>query len=434
MRLPSWALLVATNWPLYGLTKKLFGREAALWALFAFNANAYFLLLPDGYILPDAALLPLLATAAWAIVESIFTPDASQRRTWGLWLTAGGTLGLAGLAKYTAVFAPVGLFGFFLFSAEHRRWFVRPEPYVATGLALAIFSPALIWNAENHWVSFAFQSTRAAVGGTFGADAAWQILNTVLEQAASLTPWVLIPVVAGLAQAGRGRAQSGERLLLWLVLPTLLLFALLPISGKRAIPHWFNSGWLFAFPLAGQWLAQRHENTLKVWATTSVALAAALLAFVIPLVIVGPANMLPRLGFLAHDPTVASFDWPDLRSSHSWRGDGSNPPDFVIVDHWRVGGRAGVALGPSVPVCAFTDDPRGLAFACDSRKFLGRDALIVLPAKEAAQIYRFGAYFERIEAAETIAIGRLGVAERQIVLARAHNLLRPYTLPYGPYR
>ena len=79
LRLPFWALIVATNLPLYGLTRRLFGGEAALWTLFAFNASAYFLVLPDGFILPDAPLLPLIAAAVWAIVEATFPSSPAPR-------------------------------------------------------------------------------------------------------------------------------------------------------------------------------------------------------------------------------------------------------------------------------------------------------------------------------------------------------------------
>ena len=176
LRLPFWALIVATNLPLYGLTRRLFGGEAALWTLFAFNASAYFLVLPDGFILPDAPLLPLIAAAVWAIVEATFpsspaptlppVAEASPgRRELALWLAAGLALGLAGLAKYSAAFVPLGLCGFFLGNPKYRLWLKRPEPYLAAALALVVFSPAVIWNVRNGWASFAFQSSRAISSG-----------------------------------------------------------------------------------------------------------------------------------------------------------------------------------------------------------------------------------------------------------------------------
>ena len=51
--IPFLVMAAAINLPLYGLTRRLFDREAALWALFGFNATVYFVVWPDGLILPD---------------------------------------------------------------------------------------------------------------------------------------------------------------------------------------------------------------------------------------------------------------------------------------------------------------------------------------------------------------------------------------------
>ncbi|MGO9459690.1 MAG: ArnT family glycosyltransferase [Rhodomicrobium sp.] len=88
VRLPFLLMAVATNVPLYGLTRQLFGPDAALWALFAFNAAAYFVVWPDGLILPDTPLFFFLAGAMWAVAEILFGPPRSEASLGALWLTA----------------------------------------------------------------------------------------------------------------------------------------------------------------------------------------------------------------------------------------------------------------------------------------------------------------------------------------------------------
>jgi hypothetical protein len=168
-RAPFWLMFVAINAPLFGLTRRLFGAQAALWAMFAFNATTYFLVLPDGFIIPDAPSLLFLALAAWTIAEILFGPAEREGKAGKLWLAAGVALGCAGLAKYAALFAPIGLLGFLVGSPRHRHWLSDARPYLSAFVALLIFSPALLWNYQNHWVSLSFQSTRAATALTFGA-------------------------------------------------------------------------------------------------------------------------------------------------------------------------------------------------------------------------------------------------------------------------
>jgi hypothetical protein len=230
----------------------------------------------------------------------------------------------------------------------------------------------------------------------------------------------------------RSDADSGERFLLWLAAPPLLLFTFIPLLGERAIPHWFNSGWIFVFPLAGHWLAARSAPRLRNWARASAGLSAATVVLYLAAVIVGPSRLVPFAPKGARDPTRYSYDWPAPTATASWR---ASPPDFVVVDNWRVGGRLGVALGPKVQICAFTGDPRGFAFLCDPRAKFGENALIAVSAESAATaLPALSNYFERVDPSEAFAVGRGGGGERVLALASAHALTRPYPLPYGPYR
>jgi Dolichyl-phosphate-mannose-protein mannosyltransferase len=432
-RLPFLALAVATNLPLFGIARRLFGRDAALWTLVAFNASAYFLTLPDGIITPDAPMLPALAAAVWAIVEILYAPASSRFRDTALWLAAGVAFGLAGLSKYAAVLTPLGLAGFLVFSPRHRHWFADPRPYAAAVLAIALFSPALIWNAGHGWTSLAFQTGRAQGGPRFDTEGVIGLLQTIAGQIVSVSPWIFVALSAGLWRAARHCGPNdGARLLLWVAAPPLLLFAALPFVGQRAIPHWFNSGWLFAFPLAGAWFAALAARAQMRWASACVALSAITLALYYPAVAMGPAALLPSGLPKFHDPTAFSYDWRSAAASDAWNSDGG-PPDFVLVDNWRVGGRIGAALGPTAPICGFGDDPRGLAFACDCSGLLGRDALLVAPEADAARTFAAAApYFEHIETPELFTVGRSGLAERRLLIARAVRLVAPYPASYGP--
>jgi hypothetical protein len=432
LRLPFWAMAVAINAPLYGMSRRLFGRDAALWALFGLNAAIYFVVWPDGLILPDIPLFLFVTCAAWAVAEILFGPARSNGALWGLWLTAGLAFGLAGLSKYAAVFVPAGLFAFFAFSPRHRHWLWRPQAYAGAALALAIFSPVIVWNYQNNWVSFAFQSGRTANGASFGSSAFAHSAEAFGAQVALLSPWAGVPLLLALAEALRSRdAASPSRFLLWLAGVPLLLFASMPFLGKTAIPHWFNSAWLFAFPLLGLWLSKHSAQWLRSWTRASVALTAASFAFFVTYVAEGPfwtASAKPMM----KDATQWSYDWKGLRESSVWSAPGNEPPAFVAVDNWRIGGKAGAAFGPGVPICAFSRDPREFAFVCSSTAWLGRDAVIVLPKERTEQgLAALSPYFERMEPSQEVVLGRGDRAERIITLTRAHVLLRPYPLPYG---
>ena len=416
-RLPFFACTLATTFGLWGLTRRLFGATAAWWAAFAFSASAYFLIYPDGYIMPDAPLFAALTFGVWAVAEILYGPPGRETP---LWLAAGVAFGLAGLAKYSAIFAPLGLLGYFATSPAARARLGDVRPYLAAAVALALLTPVFVWNARHGWVSFAFQSGRATHGLDVSPRALAEILAALGAQLAAMTPWIALPLVAGLARAFRAGPDSPERFTLWLALPPLVAFTLLPLGGAAPIAHWFNSGWLFAFPLAGAWLAGRGPAFQRRF----FALAAALAGVVFAGFLAAVTGGLP----LAHDPTRQMFDWPaaPLRAAFAKTG-----ARFVLVESWRVGGRVGVALGPEVPVCALGGDPRGFAFACDARNHLGENALIVRDADKSKGADG-AADFAHVEPLDEIAFGRSGSVEWRLALQAGRDLQRAPPLPYGP--
>ncbi len=158
LRAPFVLLSGLTSWLLFVLTRRLFSAEAGFYAVLT-QAMAPALGLADAaWILPDAPLLPAMLVTAIALSRIFF--DGDRENAPRHWLLAGLGAGLAMLSKYHGVllFAGAGLF--VLASKRQRFWLATPWPWAAGLVALAVFSPVLIWNAQHHWVSFLFQGGR----------------------------------------------------------------------------------------------------------------------------------------------------------------------------------------------------------------------------------------------------------------------------------
>ncbi|MEP6546435.1 MAG: glycosyltransferase family 39 protein [Gammaproteobacteria bacterium] len=137
----------------YRLTRNLYGNAVAPAAVVLGQILPFFFL--AGLLMtPDAAL-----TAAWA--ASLYYLERSLVGGRPLaWWGVGISLGIGMISKYSiGLLVPVTL-AFMLWDAPSRRWWGRWQPYAAALLALAIFSPVILWNAQHEWVSFAFQTSR----------------------------------------------------------------------------------------------------------------------------------------------------------------------------------------------------------------------------------------------------------------------------------
>ena len=144
-------------------------------------------------IAPDIALIPFALGMTWALVRLVLSGDGR----W--WLAAGAFAGLAALSKLTAVMLVPAVAVFALMPSQ-RRWLATPWPWLAALIALALFAPVLIWNAQHDWASFRFQFVRASTDypaslRTFGDFLGLQfgqvgpVLLPVTLSAIALTVW-----------------------------------------------------------------------------------------------------------------------------------------------------------------------------------------------------------------------------------------------------
>jgi hypothetical protein len=237
IRLGALLYSLGCSWILYLIGRRLFNEQVGFWTSILYS------LLPtisitSVFLTPDAPL-----SFFW-ILTFFFILKALQENRFSFYWGSGVSLGLALLAKYTAVFLPLSLFLYLLISPEHRHHLKRPEPYGGMILALLVFSPVLIWNAQHHWASFAFQTTqRASEMHSFSAK---QFFGFWASQIGILTPLVFIALCRTVGKALKEFVKGGSwpvKFLLCFSLPMVTLFTLV------ATRDWVKINWLIpAYP------------------------------------------------------------------------------------------------------------------------------------------------------------------------------------------
>jgi hypothetical protein len=430
VRLPFIALFAGTGWLMFALTRKLFGARTGVWAVFGLNASAFFLTSAGGWVVPDGPLLFAIAAAA-LVFAKLFFDEVGEGAVWLLWLAGGFWLGVAALSKYNAVFFAFGLIAFIGLSPRQRHWFVHPAPYLAALLCLVVFSPVLIWNAQNDWVSFAFQGARSVPRDHWRP---LQVAVMVAGQIVWVTPWIFVPLAAGLIAAMRLAWTDERRLyLLCLALPPIVFFTLTPLWGSKGQPHWPMPGWFFVYPLMGVWLVEASARgfNMRKWAVWSTALVGAVALVVGSQTVTGWIERFSLLPPGVSDPTREALDWDDLNASPLLGARGGTMPAFVLSNHWSEAGKMAVALGARMPVIVYSEDPRGMAFLEDPAAFVGKDAVIIVPQNQISSAPdAFRPFFASLGAPQRVAIGRAGMDEIDLALFPAHGLTQPFPLPY----
>ena len=396
VRLPFVGLFAVSTWLMARLTADWYGEWAGVWAAVALNVAPVFGVTTGGWVLPDGPMVCGLLAAVWCLGRGL------ERGGWGWWIGAGVAAGGAMLSKYSAGVVILGGVVAMATVPGWRGWFRRPEPYVAGLVALAVFSPVVIWNAGNGWASFAFQGGRAAA-------ARFQPLGPLVVLAGGagcLLPWVWVGLMAGLWTGMRGGpgARAGW-LLAWLAVGPVVLFAVVALWSRNVLFHWAMPGYLFLFPLLGARLAGWRPGLAPRWAVGSAALVA---------VVVGVGVSEIRRNWLGwfrpgFDPGVQAVDWTPLRGVLAGRG---LLGQAVAAPSWNDAGKVDYALGGAPPVLAMNADARQFGFR--SRPAVGSDVLIVAPRQDEARIR--GAYAGRFASIETLAPAEVVLPGRGVMV------------------
>src|SRR5580698_8852570 len=181
-------------------------------------------------VTPDS---PLLAASSFVL---FFLAKVLETGRGGWWLAVGAAVGTALLSKYTALFFGPAILIWLLLVPRLRRWLVSPWPYLGALVALAIFSPVILWNADHQWVSFIKQIGRARIAD-FHLGFIGELIPT---QIAFATPLVFVLGTMGLYALLRHRAGAlAARALINATFWTIVAYFIWHSLHARVEANWF---------------------------------------------------------------------------------------------------------------------------------------------------------------------------------------------------
>jgi hypothetical protein len=157
VRLASILLALPMSFAVFRAAALLFGgMHVAATATILLNAT---LMAAVGTMIvtPDA---PLLVASCFVLY---FLAKVLESRHGAWWLAVGAAVGAALLSKYTALFFGPAILIWLVSAPKLRRWLLSPWLYLGGLVALLIFAPVIIWNADHQWVSFVKQIGRARI-------------------------------------------------------------------------------------------------------------------------------------------------------------------------------------------------------------------------------------------------------------------------------
>lgn len=286
-------------------------RAAVLVAVLPFSVLGLTLATPDA---------PLLASASLALVfleRALSSPlKSAQSLRW--WALTGVMLGLAFISKFTAILLPFALVIACLVYAPLRARFTEPGPWVASAIALVIFSPVVAWNASANWIAFRFQLNHGFTASVRGTPLGRE-LELIGGQLGLITPIIGVLVALAVAAALRNEwhqrtsasvtGKSAVRFAFAVI--AVMPFGLFAVSAwkHRIEPNWpalaYSSALVLLASSRAQWAgAQWWRGGIALAATVLVAAFAQIWR---PLAAVPPAR----------DPIARAHGWSTLAAAIS---------------------------------------------------------------------------------------------------------------------
>ena len=426
------------TWLLFRIGRLLKDEATGWYAALLYSASIYGFIIAGVFILPDAPQSVFWLVSIYLLLRAL--PDKglskpNRRRI----LLAGVSIGFAMLSKYTSAFLVTGALAYILI--YNQKWLRAKEFYLAIIAAVLVFSPVIIWNAYNHFISFGYQGGRAGIFSEglkpayFFTELGGQILYN--------NPVNVVLIATALLAILRRKLlpeMASKRIILLVSLPLIVTFLFIALF-RQTLPHWTGMAYVTLLPLAALQIRAAKEEWR--WLPLPIAVSISVLLVII---IIGafqvqtglltmdkPKSEIIKMG--KNDPSLDMFGWRQLRDAmpsiiERDRQSGVMDPDAVFVNfRWFPLANIdyyvarplnmkvlGIGKFEDIHHYAWINRERG-GFSINTDAYYitsGRDFRDPLPI--------YSSYFQSIVPCDTIPILRGGRVAMYFFIYRMHNL------------
>lgn len=260
VRLGSIIFGAVNTYLIYHICKGIKNKKAGLIASLLYSGSLYSSIIAGVFILPDSPQLFFWLMSVYFLI--LIVTDTTQHKKLNQYLILFGLFsGLCIMSKIHGVFLWLG-FGLYVLFYK-RELLKNSSLYLAILITLIIISPILIWNIENHFITYTFHSQRVTISRGINLSS---FLREFLGGVFYNNPINYFLIVVTLIAVWKNKIDISitvKRLLLLVSLPLILL--LLFISFFRdTLPHWSGPAFVTLLILVSCYLSDEIANNKNV--------------------------------------------------------------------------------------------------------------------------------------------------------------------------
>ncbi len=226
---------------IFKTVEKVHSAPAGWLAALLYNASIYASIIAGIFIMPDSPQMVFWCACLYLLVKINAAPAS-----WMYWMLFGACAGLCIMSKVHGVFIWFGLLLFIIF---HKRDYIKlPQLYTALLITAIIASPILIWNINNHFITYTYHSNRVLVNHfrikPFGFFR--EIVGEVLYN----NPVVVFLSIAATRWWIKKRPFRSEVLALYFWIGFPMIGILISVAlFKDTLPHWSGPAYVSLLPV-----------------------------------------------------------------------------------------------------------------------------------------------------------------------------------------
>jgi 4-amino-4-deoxy-L-arabinose transferase-like glycosyltransferase len=421
------------TWLIFLIGKKIKDERTGWYASLLYTSSFYCSVIAGSFILPDSPQLLFWVLSIFLMVQIIDEGVSEKKRNW-LLLLLGITIGCCVMSKVHGIFLWAGFGAYILF---YKRAMLRSIfLYLAILLTLLCISPILIWNLQNHFVTYSFHNKRVGFfGKSLDTDSfLQQLFGSIFYNNPINFVWYILALMA---IARKKIRIAGPYTPLFLLLGLTLIGILLLVSlFNETLPHWSGPAYISILLLTACYFSARTTRPLPKGILAANLLFLGIVVAGIPLIRYIPARLGKKeervLG--TGDVTLDMVGWDRFsrRFDSIYRADAKSglmkSNAFILSDFWYPGAHLDfyVARPNQIPFLAIgrMNDIHHYAWLNEERPFLepGADAYFIYPSNYYGPPKQgLKNYFYRVDDSLVLSQDRSGIRVRNFVVYRLHD-------------
>ena len=241
---------------IYAICKGVKNKKAGLIASLLYTGSLYSSIITSIFILPDSPQLFFWLISVYFLIQIVSETTYHKKLNYNFVLF-GLFSGLCIMSKIHGVFLWAG-FGLYIL-CYRRDLLSNRSLYLAALITALIMSPILIWNIENHFITYTYHSQRVTISRGINPSSFFrEFLGGIFYN----NPINYFLIVCSLIAVWKNKidiAKPVSRLLLFLSLPLIVLLLFISIF-RDTLPHWSGPAFVTLLILASCYIADEIEK------------------------------------------------------------------------------------------------------------------------------------------------------------------------------